>query len=378
MECYLDNAATTKPCSEAIESMHRCLSQFYGNPGSLHSIGLSAQKEVDKARFIVSKALGCTEQEVFFTSGATESNNLALQGTALHYGKRRKKIIVSAVEHASVKNTVNYLREKYGFQVVFISPDKGGIYHAEDFLKEVDDNTFLVSMMLVNNENGYCLPVQEVFHSVKRKDNSIITHCDAVQGFLKIPFKAKTLFADLISISGHKIHAAKGVGALYKKKGVNIQPLFYGGSQEHSLRPGTENVPLIAGFGEAVRKYLGSIDERYKHVQNLKYELLSQLSELNNVHILSDEKASPYIVSFSVPPIRSEIFLHYLEKKNIFVSSGSACSKGVNSGVPALFGASSKEEDSILRVSFSSDTSVEEIYSLISAIKSGQNEIMTY
>ena len=208
------------------------------------------------ARQQIAAALGCKAQEILFTSGATESTNLALRGAAAAYGRKRKKIIVSAVEHASVKETMAHL-ETQGFQIVAVPPDKNGIYHTADFLKEVDAETCLISMMLVNNENGARLPAEEVFRSAKRRDPEIITHCDAVQGFLKIPMKTRTLGADLISLSGHKVHALKGTGALYVRQGVRLRPVLYGSHQEKGLRPGTESVPLIAAFGRSEERRVG-------------------------------------------------------------------------------------------------------------------------
>ena len=336
MEYYLDHAATTKPCPAAVDALLRCLSTHYGNPSSLHRFGVEAQREVEQARAILAAVLGCTSQEVVFTSGATESNHLAIAGAVQTYGKRKKKLVVSAVEHASVRNTMQFLQDS-GYEVVTVAPDATGIYHASDFLDAIDSNTCLLSMMMVNNETGYRLPVQTVFRAAKRKFPELITHCDAVQGFLKVPFQVRSLQADLLSISGHKVHGVKGVGALYQKNGIHLHPTFHGGSQERGLRPGTENVPAIAAFGAAVQTYGSTVRERYQAVTEKKAYLLERLQELPNCKIHSVEDASPYIISFSLRPYRSEILLHFLEKREIFVSSGSACSKGKNSGVPVLF-----------------------------------------
>lgn len=375
MEYYLDHAATTKPCPAAIEALQRCLTTHYGNPSSLHRFGVEAQREVEQARSWIAAALGCTPQEITFTSGATESNHLAITGAVQTYGKRKKKLVVSAVEHASVRNTMQYLQD-CGYQVVTVAPDKNGCYHAADFLAEVDENTCLLSMMLVNNETGYCLPVQSVFRTVKRRFPELITHCDAVQGFLKIPFQVHALQADLLSVSGHKIHAVKGVGVLYQKNGVHLHPTFHGGSQERGLRPGTESVPLIAAFGAAVQTYGGNIRERYQLVAEKKAYLLEQLHAIPHCKIHSAADASPYIINFSMRPYRSEILLHFLEKRDVFVSSGSACSKGKNSGVPVLFGATEQETDSILRVSLSADTPNEALDALISGLQAARETLL--
>lgn len=231
MTVYLDNAATTKPCEEAIEAVVEAMKNNYGNPSSLHRKGLDAQLAVDSARKNLADALGCDAGCIYFTSGATESNNLALRGACSAYGKRKKRLVVSSVEHASVAETFDHL-ETTGFEVVRVSPDKNGEFHAEDFIDACDENTCLISMMYVNNETGYILPVSEVFSAVKRRFPEIITHCDCVQAFMKIPLKADSLKADLISVSGHKFHAVKGVGVLYVKKGVRILPIVTGGKQE--------------------------------------------------------------------------------------------------------------------------------------------------
>lgn len=338
MEHYLDNAATTKPCAEAAEAVVRCMTEQYGNPSSLHRKGLEAQHVMEHARQQIAAALGCKAQELLFTSGATESTNLALRGAAAAHGRKRKKIITSAVEHASVRQTLAQL-EQQGFTVVAVAPDADGRYHAEDFLREVDGNTCLVSMMLVNNENGYRMPVEETFRGVKRKDPEILTHCDAVQGFLKVPFRTRSLNADLISLSGHKVHALKGAGALYLRQGVRIRPILFGGHQEKSLRPGTESVPLIAAFGAAAEKLSQTVQERYEKAAQLRASLIAQLRTMEGVLIRDIPDASPYVLSISMPGYRSEIILHYLEQREIYISSGSACSKGASSGVLEAFGA---------------------------------------
>ena len=375
MEHYFDNAATTKPCAEAAAAVMSCISTHYGNPSSLHRKGLEAQHEMEFARQQIAAALGCKAQEILFTSGATESTNLALRGAAAAYGRKRKKIIVSAVEHASVKETMAHL-ETQGFQIVAVPPDKTGIYHAADFLKEVDAETCLISMMLVNNENGARLPAEEVFRSVKRRDPEIITHCDAVQGFLKIPMKTRTLGADLISLSGHKVHALKGAGALYVRQGVRLRPVLYGSHQEKGLRPGTESVPLIAAFGAAAGALFPTIEQRYQKVSQLREALIQGLQIMDGVIIRDISGASPYVLNISLLGYRSEIVLHYLEQREIYISSGSACSKGASSGVLELFGAKPEEVDSALRISFCAENSEEDVAALLQGLQDAQRELM--
>lgn len=375
MEHYFDNAATTKPCAEAAAAVMSCISTHYGNPSSLHRKGLEAQHEMEFARQQIAAALGCKAQEILFTSGATESTNLALRGAAAAYGRKRKKIIVSAVEHASVKETMAHL-ETQGFQIVAVSPDKNGIYHAADFLKEVDAETCLISMMLVNNENGARLPAEEVFRSAKRRDPEIITHCDAVQGFLKIPMKTRTLGADLISLSGHKVHALKGAGALYVRQGVRLRPVLYGSHQEKGLRPGTESVPLIAAFGAAAGALFPTIEQRYQKVSQLREALIQGLQKMDGVIIRDISGASPYVLNISLLGYRSEIVLHYLEQREIYISSGSACSKGASSGVLELFGAKPEEVDSALRISFCAENTEEDVAALLQGLQDAQRELM--
>ena len=253
MEVYLDNAATTKPCEEAVAAAVTAMTQKYGNPSSLHRAGLEAQLLMDSARKTIADSIGADSGCIYFTSGATESNNLALRGISAAYGKRRGRIVISAVEHASIEETASALEEK-GFEVARVSPRSDGRFYPEDFVNACDDKTCLLSIMRVNNENGYILPVPEVFKAVKKKFPDIITHCDCVQAFMKLKVGAKSLGADIISLSGHKIHGVKGVGAVYIKKGVRVVPIMTGGKQEKTVRSGTESVPAIAAFGAAVKK----------------------------------------------------------------------------------------------------------------------------
>lgn len=370
---YLDNAATTKPCSESISAVMEILTKDFGNPSSLHKVGLNAQIVVDKARKIIASSIGADSGEIYFTSGATESNNLALRGIMGAYGKRKNKIVISSVEHASVDETVSSL-EKQGFETIRVSPREDGQFYAEDFLNVCDEKTCIISMMLVNNETGHILPVGQTFKIVKKKFPEIITHCDCVQGYMKVPVRVNSLNADMISISGHKIHAVKGIGALYIKKGVRVIPEVTGGHQEKGIRSGTESVPLIASFGTAVEKYFPTIQERYEKVSMLKKYLLEKLSEINNVTINSPENASPYVVNISAGK-RSEIMLHFMEQQDIYISSGSACSKGQQSGVLEQFGVKGKNADSALRISMTSETTIEEIDKFVDVLHEGIKKI---
>lgn len=374
MSIYLDNAATTKPCGEAVSAAVDAMTENYGNPSSLHRAGLDAQLAVDKARKAIAASIGADSSEIYFTSGATESNNLALRGISAVYGRKRRKIVISSVEHASVDETASAL-EKNGFEIVRISPRDDGRFYADDFISACDENTCLVSMMLVNNETGYIMPVRETFMAVKRSYPEIITHCDCVQGYMKLPIKAASLGADLISLSAHKIHGVKGVGAIYIKKGVRVIPIVTGGKQEKGIRSGTESVPLIAAFGAAVDKFRPTIAERYERVSQLKSHLLGKMGGIENVAVNSPSDGSPYVINISAVGKRSEIMLHFLESKGIYVSSGSACSKGQQSGVLGEFGISGKRADGAVRISITAQTTEEELDEFAEALAEGMTKI---
>lgn len=374
MSIYLDNAATTKPCGEAVSAAVDAMTENYGNPSSLHRAGLDAQLAVDKARKAIAASIGADSSEIYFTSGATESNNLALRGISAAYGRKRRKIVISSVEHASVDETASAL-EKSGFEIVRISPRDDGRFYADDFISACDENTCLVSMMLVNNETGYIMPVRETFMAVKRSFPEIITHCDCVQGYMKLPIKAASLGADLISLSAHKIHGVKGVGAIYIKKGVRVIPIVTGGKQEKGIRSGTESVPLIAAFGAAVDKFRPTIAERYERVSQLKAHLLEKIGGIENVTVNSPSDGSPYVINISAVGKRSEIMLHFLESKGIYVSSGSACSKGQQSGVLGEFGISGKRADGAVRISITAQTTEDELDEFAEALAEGMTKI---
>lgn len=367
---YLDNASTTKPCDEAVNAMMVALRENFGNPSSLHSLGVKAEKAVTEARKTIAAALVCDPECIYFTSGATESNNLAINGIMESYGKRKNKIVTTEVEHSSVYKTISKL-EKKGFEVVRIAPDNRGEITAESIVSAVDDNTCLVSCMLVNNETGAILPLKKAFSQIKRDYPQAITHCDAVQAFTKIPIKVRQLNADIISLSGHKVNGPKGIGAIYIKKGVRVTPQITGGGQERQLRSGTESVPLIVGFGAAVKKHMQNITERYEYVQSIKSYLLEKVADCKDIVVLSHDDASPYIITIVADDIKSETMLHYLESHEIYVSGGSACSKGAKSPVLMAFNVPDKYINSAIRISISDETTTSDIDVLIETIKDG-------
>ena len=366
---YLDNAATTKPCDEAKAAVMKGL-EVFGNPSSLHRAGLDAELLVSDAREIIADALGVTPDEVYFTSGATESNNTAIFGAYKAHGKRKKRVVISSVEHPAVKNPAQEL-EDMGCEVIRISPDENGEINARDIFAAVNEDTFLVSCMLVNNENGYILPVEKAFSMIKKKYPQVLTHCDCVQGFMKIPVKAKKLNADMISLSGHKIYAPKGIGALYVKKGLRLPPLTFGGGQERGMRPGTEAVPNIAAFAKACEIRMAHFDEDYAHVQELADYLKQQVSaELPDAQF-NGEGDIPHVVNLSMPGCKSEVMLHVLEGDEVYISSGSACSKGKQSGVLKALGLPKTRTDSALRVSFAPFNTREDVDAFVAAVKKG-------
>lgn len=375
MPVYLDNAATTKPCDACVEAMVAAMQIHYGNPSSLHTMGLDAEKTVDTARRQIAAALGCEPSALTFTSGATESNHLALRGIAAAYGKRKRRIVASGVEHACVRGALELL-EADGFEVVRILPQPDGTFDAAAFAAAVDDNTCLATMMLVNNEIGAILPVQQAFSAIKRAHPDVITHTDAVQGFLKIPFTPDKLCADLLTVSGHKVHACKGVGALYHKKGIRIKPLLTGGEQEGGLRAGTEAVPVIAGFGAAAAFLAPTLDTRAAHVRALRTAAIETLTAIDGVAVQSPADGSPYILSISVKGLRSETVLHFLAERGIYVSSGSACSKGKQSGVLQAFGIKQGAADSTLRISFCAENTPDDVTALAEGIAAAQARLV--
>lgn len=372
-EIYLDNCATTVVCDEAVKKIVYMLSVNYGNPSSLHSKGLQAELEIRKAKDNISRYLGCTSDEVFFTSGATEANNLAIIGAAKANARTKKKIVTTSIEHSSVIEACKYL-ESQGFCVAFIDPDENGSICEEKIYNAVDEDVSLISVMMVNNEVGTIQNIHNIKKLLKRKRLSPVLHVDAVQAFGKIPVKVKKLDADLLTVSAHKIHGPKGVGAIYIKKGTKLVPLLYGGEQQKKIRPGTECVPLIAGFSEAINA-LPDMNEEYKYIKSLKEHLLSELSHLDNITINSPPDGLAYIVNFSIDSIKSETMLHSLEKKGIYVSSGSACAKGKKSYVLKAMGFESNRIDSAIRVSFSRYNTIEDIDRFVFCLKESIQEL---
>ncbi len=365
-EIYLDNSATTKACGSAAAEALRIMTQCYGNPSSLHTKGLEAEHELKAAAKTIANAISASPEEIYFTSGGTESNNTAVFGAAKALCRRGKRIVTTAIEHSSVIESAAAL-EKEGFEVIYLKPDSSGRISPRQTEEAVTKETILVSIMLVNNETGAIQPVEEVRRIIKRSGAPALFHIDAVQGFMKMPVSVKKLGCDLLSISGHKIHAPKGVGALYVKSGTRIVPLHRGGEQQSKLRPGTEPLPLICAMAAAVRDYP---DER-EHITEINRCCRKRLSETEGIVINSDEQCLPYIINFSAPGIRSETMLHFLEEEGIYVSSGSACAKGHKSHVLTAMGLPPEITDSAVRLSFSDENTAEDIDIFTNRLKTG-------
>ena len=362
---YLDNSATTKPCVKAVEYINNALCENWGNPSSLHLMGMNAEIAVSEARESVATFLHCREDEIFFTSCGTESNNTAIM--SIKYKKHNgKRIITTAIEHPSVLKPIKAL-EKEGYEVIYLHPAKNGVISVEELKNNLNSDTCLVSIMLVNNEIGSIQPIIEAAELTKRIAPNALFHTDAVQAFGKLPINLQKTKIDLLSASGHKIHGPKGIGILYKRKGVNISPLLLGGGQEKNLRSGTECVPLICGLKGAIDE-IGSAEKLYQKQKELFDYAHCKLCELDFIKFNSNSECIPYIINISVPGYRSEVLQHFLERKNIFVSSGSACAKGELSYVLREIEASAIEIDGALRLSFSRYNTNDDVDSFCSAL----------
>lgn len=372
MEHYLDNSATTKVCREAAEAALMAMTEIYGNPSSTHTKGREAKKLLDKARKQVADALGCTVQELFFTSCGSESDNWAILYGAEYMKRKGKHIISSAVEHDAVRKSLDEL-EARGFEVTRLMPEKDGSISAESVKNALRADTILVSLMMVNNETGGVTDISAVSRLLKKSGSQALLHTDAVQSFLKVPFSAKTLGADMISISGHKVHAPKGIGALYIKNGVKIKPMIIGGSQENGRRAGTEAMSQIAAFGaacEAAGKVAGH-SEKMLALKKLCIGLLSEsIPELKYV-----DSGAPHILSISLPGWRSEVLMNYMEVQEIYVSKSSACKKGGRSHVLEAIGLEPKVIDGAIRIGLSRFSTEEDIRALCAALKAARDSL---
>ena len=373
MEHYLDNSATTKVCPEAIEAAVNAMEICYGNPSSTHTKGREAKKLLDGARAQVSKALGCKPTELVFTSCGSESDNWAIICGAESAKRKGKHIISSQLEHDAVRKALDEL-ERRGFEVTRLKGESDGTVSVQSVLDALREDTILVSLMLVNNETGAVTDISAISRAIRKRGSQALIHTDAVQAFMKLPFSAKTLGADMISVSGHKIHAPKGIGALYIKEGLKIKNFIVGGGQENGRRAGTEAMPQIAAFGAACEAAYPGLAENAARMAAMKARLIRELSE-NIPELRYIESAAPHILSISMPGWRSEVLMNYLEAREVYVSKSSACKKGGRSIVLETMGLDPKVIDGAIRIGLSRYTTEEDAAALVSALAQARESL---
>ncbi len=379
----MDNASTTKPASEVVEAVCHATESQWGNPSSLHRLGSSAQQMVEKARASVAAIIDVSPGEIYFTSGGTEANNLAIFGTLRALGKKRNHIVSTAVEHPSVMETYKFL-EQEGYRVTFLGVDSQGFVDPQKVLEAVRPETALVSIMQVQNEIGTIEPCQSIGNALVKLGRSRPRfHVDGVQGFAKIQLSPKEWGIDMLSMSAHKIHGPKGVGALYVRKGVNLTPLSFGGGQELGLRSGTENLPGIVGFGVACDLWRRDAQKTRERVSRLRAQLIGGVTQVYPEAVLhgpEEHNVSPYIANFSFPGYKGETVLHALEQQGVYVSTGSACSSRSTkpSATIMALGGNQAEALSSVRFSMSRYTTEEEVKATVTALKSSLDSLKTW
>ena len=373
MEHYLDNSATTKVCPEAAEAALRAMTELYGNPSSTHTKGREAKKLLDASRKTVAAALGSSPDEIVFTSCGSESDNWAITGAANLMKRRGMHIISSQVEHDAVRKTLDRL-EAEGFEITRLKPDSSGAIPVSAVASALREDTILVSLMLVNNETGAVTDIRAVADAIKAAGSQALLHTDAVQAFMKIPFSAGKLGADLISVSGHKIHAPKGIGLLYIRNGLKLKPFICGGAQENGRRAGTEAMPQIAAFAAACEAASADLEGSIRRMAALKELTVTELTKsIPELEVI--ESAAPHILSISLPGWRSEVMMNFLEAREIYVSKSSACKKGGRSHVLEAIGLKSAVIDGALRIGLSRFTTEEDILALCSALTDARNTL---
>lgn len=372
MEAYLDNSATTQCSQAAADLMMRLLREDYGNPSSLHNRGMEAENYVKEARKRIAQTLKVNEKEIYFTSGGSESNNLAIVGSALANKRSGMHVITTMIEHPSVANPFAYL-EELGFAVTYLPVDAYGCISLEDLQEAMCSDTILVSMMHVNNEIGAVEPIEEAARVIKQKNPNCLFHVDAIQSYGKFRIYPKRMGIDLLSVSGHKIHGPKGSGFLFVRDKVKVHPLILGGGQERGMRSGTENVPAIAGLGQAAMEIYQNFESNQTRMYRLRDYFIQEVEQIDGVSVNGhkDHRSAPHIVSVSVSGVRSEVLLHTLEDKQIYVSAGSACSSNKPAVSRTLQSIGLKREllESTVRFSFSVHTTKEEIDYALEAMR---------
>ncbi len=368
---YFDNSATTRPCPEAVAAMTQMLTEDWANPSSLYVLGDRAARRLEQSRAQVAAAMGAEPERVFFTSGGTEADNWAIFSAAERLGKRGRHIVTSAVEHHAVLHPMKKL-ESQGFEVTYLQPDEHGVITPEILQAALRKDTILVSIMMVNNESGAVMPIDRLVKLTRRLSPLALFHTDAVQGLGKVAFKAKTLGADLISVSGHKVHGPKGVGALYIRKDLSLPPMICGGGQERNFRSGTEPLPAIVGFGAACAAM--DIRAEIAQLSALRDRCREILSHIPGVVLLGSGQA-PHIVSMSMPGVRSQGLINALQDQGIYVSAGSACSKGHRSHVWEAMGVAPEIIGGAIRISFGRDNTMEQVEALGQALAEARKHL---
>lgn len=373
---YLDNAATTPVRQEAAQACYDAMTQGWGNPSARYGLGSDAAAQLKGWRQDAAKALGCAQEEVIFTSCGTESDNWAIQAAVELNRRKGKHIITTAIEHSAVLEPCRAL-ERQGYEVTYLQPDRQGQITVQQVKQALREDTVLVSMMLVNNELGCILPVAEVARLLKKKGSAAFLHCDAVQAFLKIRFTPKELGVDFLSVSGHKIHAPKGIGVMYVRRGIKIPPMIRGGGQENGLRSGTEATGQIAAFAAAVREGTASLDRDLEHMEMLNAYAREQLKQqVSGIEFLT-ENGAPHILPVSLVGYKSEVVVRFLSDQGICISSGSACHRGKPSHVFAALKLPKPVQDGVLRISFSYDTQKEDVDALVEGLKQAKEQLFT-
>ena len=365
MEAYLDNSATTRVLESVKDAVVKAMMEDFGNPSSRHQKGVEAERYLKEAREIIASTMKVNEKEIYFTSGGTESNNWALIGAALANQRSGKHIITSAIEHAAVIQPLMYL-EELGFRVTYLPVDRKGHISLEDLREALCEDTILVSIMYVNNEMGAVEPIEEIGKMIKEYRKEIVFHVDAIQAYGKYRIYPKRMGIDMLSVSGHKFHGPKGTGFLYVKEKTKLRPLILGGGQQKGMRSGTDNVPGIAGLGEAAREAYRDFDDKVAHLYALKAHMMEGIRRLPDTQINNGEgkESAPHIVSVSFRGVRSEVLLHALEERGIYVSSGSACLSNKKLPVSTVLKEIHLEKELLettLRFSFCEQTTMEEI-----------------
>ncbi len=372
MQAYLDNSATTQCSKRATDMMVKLLTEDYGNPSSMHMKGVEAENYIKEAKTKIAKTLKIDEKEIVFTSGGTESNNMALIGAALANKRAGNHIITTSIEHASVSATTAYL-EELGFRVTYLKVDSDGIISLEELQEAVTDETILVSLMMVNNEMGAVEPIEEAVKVIKAKNPKTLVHVDAIQAYGKYRIYPKKIGVDMLSVSGHKIHGPKGVGFLFIRDKVKVKPLILGGGHQKGMRSGTENVPGVAALAEAAVEIYENFDAKIDHLYALKTRFIEGLQGMDGVSVngKTGRDSAPQIVSVSIEGVRSEVMLHTLEDRGIYVSAGSACSsnKPAISSTLTAIGLKKSLLDSTIRFSFCVNTTEEEIDYALSVMR---------